>query len=125
MCHFRDELAENDDSERGLMASLQLSYDELPPHRKSCFLCFSVYPEDCVISKEQLVHWWIGECFVPLRSGRLITEAWEDCFSVLTNRCLIEVVDKTYNGTIYTCTIHDMVRDLVLKIAEDESSDKC
>jgi len=118
--HFRDELAENDDSERGLMASLQLSYDELPPHRKSCFLCFSVYPEDCVISKEQLVHWWIGECFVPLRSGRLITEAGEDCFSGLTNRCLIEVVDKTYNGTIYTCTIHDMVRDLVLKIAEDD-----
>jgi hypothetical protein len=107
------------------MASIQLSYDELPPHLKSCFLCFSVYPEDCVISKEQLVHWWIGECFVPLRSGRLITEAGEDCFSGLTNRCLIEVVDKTYNGTIYTCTIHDMVRDLVLKIAEDESSDKC
>ncbi|XP_059440347.1 disease resistance RPP13-like protein 4 [Corylus avellana] len=117
--HFRNELAENDDSERGLMASLQLSYNELPPHLKSCFLCFSVYPEDCVISKEQLVHWWIGECFVPLRSGRLITEAGEDCFTGLTNRCLIEVVDKTYNGTIYTCTIHDMLRDLVLKIANE------
>lgn len=116
--HFRDELAENDNS---VMASLQLSYDELPSYLKSCFLSFSVYPEDCVITKEQLVHWWIGEGFVPLRSGRSSTDIAEDCFVGLTNRCLIEVVDKTYNGTISTCKMHDMVRDLVLKIAEDDA----
>ncbi|KAB1202063.1 Disease resistance RPP13-like protein 4 [Morella rubra] len=119
--HFRDELKENDSSERGLMASLELSYDELPSYLKPCFLCFSTFPEGCVISKTQLVYWWIGEGFVPLRNGRPTTEAGEDCFSELTNRCLIEVVDKKYNGTIYTCTIHDMVRDLVLKIAEDDA----
>ncbi|XP_010270690.1 PREDICTED: disease resistance RPP13-like protein 4 [Nelumbo nucifera] len=51
--YFRNELNENDNS---VMASLQLSYDELPPYLKSCFLCFSLYPEDCVITKEQLIH---------------------------------------------------------------------
>ncbi|KAF2290792.1 hypothetical protein GH714_015478 [Hevea brasiliensis] len=116
--NFRDELAENDDS---VMASLQLSYDELPTHLKSCFLSFSLYPEDCVIAKEQLVHWWIGEGFVPVRNGRSAIEAGEGCFSGLTNRCLVEVVDKTYNGIIYTCKIHDMVRDLVIKMAEDDA----
>ncbi|KAJ6682148.1 DISEASE RESISTANCE RPP13-LIKE PROTEIN 4 [Salix koriyanagi] len=75
--NFRDELGENDDT---VMPSLQLSYDELPPYLKSCFLSFSLYPEDCVITKEQLVHWWIGEGFVPLRSGRPSTEAGEDLF---------------------------------------------
>ncbi|XP_021273962.1 disease resistance RPP13-like protein 4 [Herrania umbratica] len=116
--HFRDELTENDNS---VMASLQLSYDELPSYLKSCFLSFSLYPEDCVITKEQLVHCWIGEGFVPLRSGRSSTDAGEDCFSGLTNRCLIEVVDKNYHGTISTCKMHDMVRDLVLKIAEEDA----
>ncbi|XP_012436856.2 disease resistance RPP13-like protein 4 [Gossypium raimondii] len=116
--HFRDELAENDDS---VMASLQLSYDELPPYLKSCFLSFSLYPEDCVITKQQVVHWWIGEGFVRLRSGRSSTDAGEDCFSGLINRCLIEVVDKTYNGTILTCKMHDMVRELVIKIAKDDA----
>ncbi|KAG4169054.1 hypothetical protein ERO13_A12G062700v2 [Gossypium hirsutum] len=115
--HFRDELAENDDS---VMASLQLSYDELPPYLKSCFLSFSLYPDDCVITKQQVVHWWIGEGFVPLRSGRSSTDADEDCFSGLINRCLIEVVDKTYNGTILTCKMH-MVRELVIKIAKDDT----
>lgn len=116
--NFRDELAENDDS---VMASLQLSYDELPPYLKSCFLSFSIYPEDCVITKEQLVHWWLGEGFVPVRNGRSSIEAGEDCFSGLTNRCLVEVVDKTYNKTISTCKIHDMVRDLVIRVAEEDA----
>ncbi|KAJ4822967.1 hypothetical protein Tsubulata_000331 [Turnera subulata] len=114
--NFRDELAENDDS---VMASLQLSYDELPAYLKSCFLSFSLYPEDCVITKQQLVHWWIGEGFVPLRN-RPSTEGGEDCFSGLTNRCLVEVVEKTYNGSIYSCKIHDMVRDLVITRAEND-----
>ncbi|KAF3440711.1 hypothetical protein FNV43_RR18997 [Rhamnella rubrinervis] len=116
--HFRDELAENDNS---VMASLQLSYDELPSYLKSCFLCLSIYPEDCVITRDQLVHWWIGEGFFPLRNGRPVVEAGEDCFSGLTNRCLLEVVDKTYYGTINTCKIHDMVRDLVMRIAKDDA----
>lgn len=55
-----------------------------------------------------------------MRNGRLSTQVGEDCFSELTNRCLVEVVDKTYNGTIYTCKIHDLVRDLLIKIASDD-----
>ncbi|XP_030499332.2 disease resistance RPP13-like protein 4 [Cannabis sativa] len=116
--HFRDELAENDNS---VMASLQLSYDELPSYLKSCFLCLSLYPEDCVITKDQLVHWWIGEGFVPLRCGRSATEAGEDCFAGLTNRCLLEVVDKTYYEAIDSCKVHDMVRDLVIDIAKKDA----
>ncbi|KAL9241329.1 hypothetical protein vseg_015452 [Gypsophila vaccaria] len=116
--HFRDELADNDSS---VMASLQLSYDELPSYLKSCVLSLSIYPEDCEISKDQLVRWWVGEGFAPVRNGRLATEASEDCFAGLTNRCLVDVVEWDYNGKISTCKVHDMVRDLVVKIAVDDT----
>ncbi|PIA46011.1 hypothetical protein AQUCO_01600345v1 [Aquilegia coerulea] len=116
--NFREELVENDDS---VKASLQLSYDELPSFLKSCFLCFSLYPEDSVISKEQLIHWWIGEGFLPVRNGRSALEVGKDCFSGLMNRCLIEVVDKTYNGKIVTCKMHDMVRELAINLAEEDT----
>ncbi|XP_010547456.1 PREDICTED: disease resistance RPP13-like protein 4 [Tarenaya hassleriana] len=119
--NFQDELAENTSDSHNVMASLQLSYDELPAHLKPCFLSLSLYPEDCVIPKQQLVNWWMGEGFFPLRNQRSTTEAAEDCFSGLTNRCLIEAVDKTYSGTILTCKIHDLVRDLVIKIADDDA----
>ncbi|XP_021735353.1 disease resistance RPP13-like protein 4 [Chenopodium quinoa] len=117
--HFREELTDLEDN--SVMASLQCSYDELPSYLKSCLLSLSIYPEDCEISKDQLVRWWIGEGFVPVRNGRLATEASEDCFSGLTNRCLVEVVEWEYNGKISTCKVHDMVRDLVIQIANDES----
>ncbi|CAN6976902.1 unnamed protein product, partial [Brassica rapa subsp. trilocularis] len=119
--YFQDELRGNTSETDNVMSSLQLSYDELPSHLKSCFLTLSLYPEDCVIPKQQLVHGWIGEGFVMLRNGRSATESGEDCFSGLTNRCLVEVVDKTYSGTIVTCKIHDMVRDLVIDIAKNDS----
>uniref|UniRef100_A0A1J3JMB7 Disease resistance RPP13-like protein 4 n=1 Tax=Noccaea caerulescens TaxID=107243 RepID=A0A1J3JMB7_NOCCA len=119
--YFQDELKNNTSEVDNVMSSLQLSYDELPSHLKACFLTLSLYPEDCVIPKQQLVHGWIGEGFVMLRNGRSATESGEDCFSGLTNRCLVEVVDKTYSGTILTCKIHDMVRDLVIDIAKNDS----
>ncbi|GAA0186359.1 antimicrobial response protein [Lithospermum erythrorhizon] len=116
--HFRDEIAENGNS---VMVSLQLSYDELPPYLKSCLLCLALFPEDCVIAKEQLISWWIGESFIPLRNSRLSTEVGEDCFSELSNRCLVEVVDKAYSGEIQTCKIHDLIRDLLIKIAKEDA----
>ncbi|MQM16000.1 hypothetical protein Taro_048949 [Colocasia esculenta] len=115
--NFSEELAQGDDF---VMASLQLSYDELPTYLKPCFLCFVIYPEDCVILKDQLIHWWIGEGFLPTTSGRSLAETGEDCFMGLLNRCLVETVDRNFNGKIYTCKIHDMVRDLVFKTAEKE-----
>ncbi|PQM39781.1 disease resistance RPP13-like protein 4 [Prunus yedoensis var. nudiflora] len=47
-----------------VMASLRLSYDELPPFLKQCMLCFSIYREDAEISADQLIHWWVGEGLV-------------------------------------------------------------
>ncbi|GMP66995.1 hypothetical protein CsSME_00027126 [Camellia sinensis var. sinensis] len=35
-----------------VLASLQLSYDELPAHLKHCMLCFSIYPQDHEINVE-------------------------------------------------------------------------
>ncbi|KAK1259685.1 Disease resistance RPP13-like protein 4 [Acorus gramineus] len=116
--NFNEELSKNTDL---VMVSLQLSYDELPSYLKPCFLCFSIFPEDCVMLKDQLIRWWIGEGFVPSKNGKLAVDTGEDCFLGLMNRCLVEVVDMSYNGRVYTCKIHDMVRDLVMQMAKEEA----
>ncbi|EHA8588052.1 Disease resistance RPP13-like protein 4 [Cocos nucifera] len=116
--NFRDELEQNSNS---VMASLQLSYDELPSHLKSCFLCFSIYPEDCIILKDQLIHWWIAEGFVTAKIGRSLIESGEAIFMGLMNRCLIEAVDKSFTGKVHTCKMHDMVRELVIKLGGEEA----
>lgn len=62
---FTDKLAERNTP---VMASLKLSYDKLPSYLKLCFLCLSIYPKDYVISKDQLIYWWVGEGFFSWQS---------------------------------------------------------
>ncbi|KAG5596939.1 hypothetical protein H5410_038171 [Solanum commersonii] len=57
-------LANESKSHDSLMATLQLSYDELPLQQKQCILCFAIYPEDYEIKVDQLANWWIGEGFI-------------------------------------------------------------
>ncbi|KAH9659100.1 Disease resistance RPP13-like protein 4 [Citrus sinensis] len=105
-----------------VVASLRLSYDELPTHLKQCLLCFSVYPDDFEISGEQMVHWWVGEGLIRGRDNRTATELGFDYLSELVSRCLVEVVHRRgYDGRVYSCKMHDLVRDMTIQIAKDEA----
>ncbi|KAL3509617.1 hypothetical protein ACH5RR_029018 [Cinchona calisaya] len=83
-----------------VIASLLLSYDELPARLKQCILCFSIYPEDYEIDVDQLIRWWIGEGFVHGKSTETATESALNCLSELISRCLVEVVQrKNFDGS--------------------------
>ncbi|KAM1005281.1 hypothetical protein EV2_005531 [Malus domestica] len=103
--------------------SLQLSYDELPhTSLKQCLLCLSIYPEDFEIDAEQLIHWWIGEGIVREKGSTTAIELGFEYLAELVNRSLLEVVDRRwYDGKVYKCKIHDMVREVIIKIAGEEA----
>ncbi|KAK9906034.1 hypothetical protein M0R45_000081 [Rubus argutus] len=104
-----------------VMASLRLSYDEIPPSLKQCLLCFSIYPEDYEIRAEQLIHWWIGEGFIQSKGSRTAVEVGYEYLAELVSRCLVEIVhQRGFDGRVYKCKIHDMVRELIIMIAEEE-----
>ncbi|KAJ9183153.1 hypothetical protein P3X46_007057 [Hevea brasiliensis] len=104
-----------------VMKSLQLSYDALPPHLKQCLLCFSIYPEDFDIQAEKLIHWWIGEGLIHGKDSETTFEMGFKHLSMLVSRCLVEVVDtRGYDGRVYSCKMHDLVRDLTLAMAGKE-----
>ncbi|CDP11855.1 unnamed protein product [Coffea canephora] len=104
-----------------VIASLQLSYDELPAFLKPCILCFSIYPEDYEVDADQLIRWWVGEGFVSGNNTETATESALKCLSELISRCLVEVAQqRNYDGSVYTCKVHNVVRDLTIKIAREE-----
>ncbi|XP_027063996.1 disease resistance RPP13-like protein 4 [Coffea arabica] len=104
-----------------VIASLQLSYDELPAFLKPCILCFSIYPEDYEVDVDQLIRWWVGEGFLRGMSSETATEFAFKSLSELISRCLVEVAQRrNFDGSFYTCKVHDMVRDLTIKIAKEE-----
>ncbi|KAL2489996.1 putative disease resistance RPP13-like protein 3 [Forsythia ovata] len=105
-----------------IMDILALSYEHLPLHLQSCFLYFGAFPEDSDILAYRLIWLWIAEGFVCPREQQITMEDLaEDYLKDLINRNLVLVSKKTSNGGIRTCRIHDMLRELCLRKAEERN----
>ncbi|KAL0418343.1 UNVERIFIED_CONTAM: putative late blight resistance proteinR1A-4 [Sesamum radiatum] len=75
---------------------------------------------DYEIFVTQLIKLWIAEGFVKPPTPKSFEQVAEDYLKDLVDRCLIQVQRRTYTGEIKTCTIHDMLRELCMKKAQDE-----
>ncbi|XP_008224014.2 PREDICTED: putative disease resistance protein At1g50180 [Prunus mume] len=105
---------------------LALSYDDLPYYLKPCFLYLGHYPEDSEFLVSELTKLWVAEGLISLRQQRHGSrETMEDiahnCLSELVERCLVQVGTSGSTGTIKGCRIHDLVRDMCLLKAKEES----
>ncbi|XP_022847212.1 putative late blight resistance protein homolog R1B-14 isoform X2 [Olea europaea var. sylvestris] len=99
---------------------LSLSYDYLPHYLRACFLYMGVFPEDDEIRVSKLNKLWVAEGFLKPVRGKTLEEVAEECLGDLISRNLIMIGKKSPVGKIKTCGIHDMLRDLCLKKAQDE-----
>ncbi|CAL8990092.1 unnamed protein product [Prunus brigantina] len=105
---------------------LALSYDDLPYYLKPCFLYLGHYPEDSKFLVSELTKLWVAEGLISLRQQRhglekTVEDTARDCLSELVERCLVQVETSGSTGTIKGCRIHDLVRDMCLLKAKEES----
>ncbi|XP_058089195.1 disease resistance RPP13-like protein 4 [Magnolia sinica] len=119
--HLKQEL-EISKKDEMIISTLELSYEELPTHLKTCFLCLASLPEDYEIPVAYMVELWIGEGFVWGRNEKTAFEIGEECLAELFNRFLILGGNKDVFESRFThCKMHDIVRDMVIKFAREES----
>ncbi|XP_057763769.1 putative late blight resistance protein homolog R1B-16 [Salvia miltiorrhiza] len=104
-----------EDDERCLKI-LYMSYKQLPIHLKPCFLYMGVFPEDEEIFISELIKFWVAEGFLKPVRGKSLEEIAKECLKDLIGRNLV------LRSTQYTncCQIHDLLRDLCLREAENE-----
>ncbi|KAK9928926.1 hypothetical protein M0R45_026041 [Rubus argutus] len=84
----------------------------------------SVYPEDFEIHADQLIYWWLGDGLIRGKDddSKTAVELGYEHLAKLANRCLLEVVkQRDYDGRIHKFRIHDMVRELITKITEEQN----
>ncbi|CAM0878310.1 unnamed protein product [Alopecurus aequalis] len=111
---------ENNQSLKGMYTILSLSYNDLPPHLKTCLLYLSVFPEDYVVKRKRLVRRWIAEGFISEERGQSQYEVAESYFYELVNKSMIQPVEIDYDGKVRACQVHDMMLELIVsKSAED------
>ncbi|XWS11826.1 hypothetical protein CRYUN_Cryun37aG0034300 [Craigia yunnanensis] len=99
---------------------LKFSYDCLPDDTvRSCFLYCSLYPEDFLIEKRELIDCWIGEGFLDEHTNlsRVQNQGYY-IIGCLIDACLLEEERNDF------VKMHDVIRDMALWIAAESEKEK-
>ncbi|KAH0678428.1 hypothetical protein KY284_019513 [Solanum tuberosum] len=97
---------------------LSLSFNDLSPALKQCFLYIGVFPEDEVIDAENIIRLWMAEGFIIPRREERMEDVAEGFLNELIRRSLIQVED-TFWEKVTECRVHDLLRDLAIQKASD------
>ncbi|KAL6323333.1 hypothetical protein AAG906_029340 [Vitis piasezkii] len=98
---------------------LALSYNDMPYYLKSCFLYCGLFPEDSEIWTDKLIRLWVAEGFIQRRGEEIAEDVAEDQLQELIDRSMIQVADRSFDGRVMSCRMHDLLRDLAISEAKD------
>ncbi|PNT62936.1 putative disease resistance RPP13-like protein 3 isoform X1 [Brachypodium distachyon] len=105
----------------GLKEVVRFIYNNFPSRLKTCLLYFSTYPEGSVIKKDELVKQWVAEGFLGAVDGQDTEKIAGDYFDELVIRGMIQAVDTNHNGRVLTCTVHQIVLNLIRHKSMEEN----
>ncbi|KAL9246028.1 hypothetical protein vseg_019612 [Gypsophila vaccaria] len=96
---------------------LLLTYSDLSPHLRACFVYCSLFPVDFTFNKHDLISLWIAQGFVKPVDGESLEHVGHSYFMELLRRWLLEDVRTDDLGNILTCKMHRIVHNLATKFA--------
>ncbi|KAL1819779.1 hypothetical protein ACET3Z_014648 [Daucus carota] len=102
---------------------LSLSYYDLSFQLRRCFLYLARFPEDHTFEVNNLKLLWIAEEFISEADegdGLVMEDVSEDYLNELINRNMIQIATFRWDGHVWDCRIHDLVRDLAIQKASEE-----
>uniref|UniRef100_A0A0D9VXM8 AAA+ ATPase domain-containing protein n=1 Tax=Leersia perrieri TaxID=77586 RepID=A0A0D9VXM8_9ORYZ len=115
--HFAWSITRSNDD---INKAVYLSYEELPPHLKQCFLFSSLIPKDELIKRGVIVRMWIAEGYGQHdKMGSTLPEDLGcEYYNELVSRNLLEPDKGSYG--LSACTMHDVVRSFAQQMMKDE-----
>ncbi|VAH99128.1 unnamed protein product [Triticum turgidum subsp. durum] len=99
---------------------LHQSYIYLPTQLKSCFLYCSLFPEDYIFKRKQLVRLWTAEGFSEERGESTLQEVAEGYLKELIDRNLLELFKRNSFGRMKKFRMHDILRELALDLCQKD-----
>ncbi|KAK1295949.1 putative disease resistance RPP13-like protein 3 [Acorus calamus] len=107
-----------------IMSALRLSYMDLPSELKPCFLTYSLFPEDYVISRTRVTRMWVAEGLVKETDGdeQQLEDFAGSYHDELVSRSLLQVVRFSVDpqDDDMNCKMHDLVRELAISMTRGE-----
>ncbi|XXG52523.1 hypothetical protein AAC387_Pa03g0832 [Persea americana] len=121
-----------EETEKGILPALRLSYNYLRPHLKQCFAICAIFPQDYKIEKDLVIKLWMAHGFIPTNQGMELEDIGNEIFDELVMRSFFQDVEENvkiykprrngygflYDGT--TFRMHDLMHDLAHSVMENE-----
>ncbi|KAK2986961.1 hypothetical protein RJ640_004922 [Escallonia rubra] len=96
------------------------SYRELSSNHRSCFLYFTMFPEDCSIERGRLIRMWVAERFVTSPRGeKTLEEVAEEYLDELIGRNLVRASRRDLDGRIRSCRVESVTLEFIVKKSEE------
>uniref|UniRef100_A0ACD5XZ29 Uncharacterized protein n=1 Tax=Avena sativa TaxID=4498 RepID=A0ACD5XZ29_AVESA len=105
----------------GMKQLLNLSYNSLPEHLKPCVMYLSIYEEDYIVQKDDMVMQWIAEGFIRPTKEKDKEEMSRSYFDELISSRMIQPVHVDDNDDVLSCSVHYMVLDFVTQKSIEEN----
>ncbi|XP_020677217.2 disease resistance protein PIK6-NP-like, partial [Dendrobium catenatum] len=112
---------ETNPSLEGMKQVLLLSYNHLPYLLKPCFLYLSIFPEDHLINRKNLIQLWVAERLVNNQYAMSVEDVAEYYFNELVSRSLIMPSEVGLNGKVKSCRIHDIMLEVIIFKSMEEN----
>nr|XP_027119972.1 putative late blight resistance protein homolog R1A-4 isoform X2 [Coffea arabica] len=90
---------------------LEVSYNHLPEHLKSCLCYLVVLSEERDILVRKLIRFWLAEGFIPRPEQKSFEEVAEAFLMDLIDRSLVIISKRRSNGKAKSCRLHDLILD--------------
>ncbi|CAL4950046.1 unnamed protein product [Urochloa decumbens] len=105
----------------GMKEVFDVSYNDIPPHLKTCLLYLTIFPENYEVRRQRLVRRWIAEGFIGEQHGINKEQVATNYFNGLINRNLVQPGQVDYDGNARSCRVHPVMHDfLVCKSMEEK-----
>uniref|UniRef100_A0A0D9VY51 AAA+ ATPase domain-containing protein n=1 Tax=Leersia perrieri TaxID=77586 RepID=A0A0D9VY51_9ORYZ len=111
---------ENNDGVKDMRLILSLSYRDMPAQLRDCLLYLSIFPEDHIIVRDDLIRRWIAEDLVHGRQDDSLNELGHRYFDQLINRSMIQPSDLDAFGRARACKVHDLVLEFITFLSAEE-----
>jgi hypothetical protein len=98
---------------------LYLSYSNLPPQLKLCFLWCALLPPNFGIRRDAVAYWWVAEGFVRKEHEFSVHEIAEEYYLELVRRNLLQPIPEYVDKAV--STMHDLLRSLGQYLTKDHS----
>ncbi|KAH9718585.1 hypothetical protein KPL71_022280 [Citrus sinensis] len=106
--------------EKGLLAPLLLSYNDLPTMVKRCFSYCAVFPKDYNIEKDELIKVWMAQGYIGPKENEEMEIIGQEYFDYLATRSFFQEFEKDEEGFVIRCKMHDIVYDFAQFLTKNE-----